>query len=632
MEGQERETGKFRIPVVEVRSFYTSIRWLVKININKVNSTKSNSRWSKYNLVTLTMMCNSAFILFLVSLANFANGFNVRPVGVQVNNLEKFRSYNQQQQRKDFKHIFMAGDGKESKTALSAASSIPANLTPAQLEKRANQKTMKKIIPLGAMLFFILFNYTILRDTKDVLVVTAPGGGAEIIPFLKTYVNLPSAIGFTVAYAAMCNKMSSDKVFFVVMSTFIGFFGSFAGLIYPNRMMIHPNAAADAIAKLSPAFLLPVVAIFRNWTYALFYTLANMWGSVVVSLLFWGFANEITTVDEAKKYYPLFGLMANVALIFSGQYVKYVSAMRKTLAPGIDPWGNSLNWLMSSVVAGGAIIMGLMKYMQVSVLTDPECVDPTKEAKRKKQKTKMTMAESAKFLSESPYLRDLALLVIGYGMSINIVEVTWKSKLKAAFPDPNSYSAFMGNFSSATGLITLLMMLAGRFIFRKWGWGTAALITPVTLLTTGAAFFSLTLFPQFFAPITAQLGTTPLMLAVMIGAAQNILSKGAKYSLFDPCKEMAYIPLDAESKTKGKAAVDVIGAPLGKSGGSIIQQILIGIFGSLSASTPYLGGILGLIIMVWIKAAASLNIQFQQKNKELEKGERSNELKNDNPK
>lgn len=41
-----------------------------------------------------------------------------------------------------------------------------------------------------------------------------------------------------------------------------------------------------------------------------------------------GFANEITTVDEAKKYYPLFGLMANVALIFSGQYVKYVSSLR----------------------------------------------------------------------------------------------------------------------------------------------------------------------------------------------------------------------------------------------------------------------------------------------------------------
>ena len=35
------------------------------------------------------------------------------------------------------------------------------------------------------------------------------------------------------------------------------------------------------------------------------------------------------------RYYPLFGLMANVALIFSGQYVKYVSGLRATtLAPG----------------------------------------------------------------------------------------------------------------------------------------------------------------------------------------------------------------------------------------------------------------------------------------------------------
>jgi ATP/ADP translocase len=36
---------------------------------------------------------------------------------------------------------------------------------------------------------------------QDVLVVTAPGSGAEIIPFLKTWVNLPMAIGFTVLYA-----------------------------------------------------------------------------------------------------------------------------------------------------------------------------------------------------------------------------------------------------------------------------------------------------------------------------------------------------------------------------------------------------------------------------------------------
>jgi len=65
--------------------------------------------------------------------------------------------------------------------------------------------------------------------------------------------------------------------------------------------------------------------------------------------------------------------------------------------------------------------------------------------------------------------------------------------------------------------------------------------------------------------------------------------------------------------------VDVIGNPLGKSGGSFLQQVLIGVFGSLQASTPYLGGILGGIIIMWINAARSLNKQFIQKNEELEK-------------
>lgn len=245
-------------------------------------------------------------------------------------------------------------------------------------------------------------------------------------------------------------------------------------------------------------------------------------------------------------------------------------------------------------------------------MTDPACVDQEKQAsKKKKKKVKMGLRESAKFLMSSPYIRDLAMLVISYGMCINIVEVSWKSKLKQAFPNPNEYSVFMGNFSSVTGVVTLTMMLLGRTIFEKFGWRKAALVTPSMIGVTGAIFFMLQLFAPAFVPVAAALGTTPLMLAVMVGAAQNILSKSSKYSLFDPCKEMAYIPLDQDSKTKGKAAVDVIGNPLGKSGGSMIQQILIFGVGSLAAATPYLAIILGALLVGWFKSANSLAGQFE---------------------
>ncbi|KAL7470469.1 hypothetical protein ACHAXS_010711 [Conticribra weissflogii] len=445
----------------------------------------------------------------------------------------------------------------------------------------------KKLVPLALMFFFILFNYTILRDTKDVLMVTAKKSGAEVIPFIKTYVNLPAAIGFTALYSKLCDRMEQKDVFYACTVPFLIFFALFAIIIFPNVGLLHPHAFVDKIAMALPEGFGAPLAIVRNWSFAVFYVMAEMWGSVVASLLFWSFANEVTTVDEAKKYYPLFGLGANVALIFSGQYVRFVSKMRANLPPGVDPWGVSLKYLMGAVVASGGCLISLFSYMQRKVMTDPACFDQEKrEAKKKKKKVKMGLRDSAKFLMSSTYIRDLATLVISYGMCINLVEVSWKSKLKAAYPDPNAYSSFMGNFSSATGSVTLIMMLLGRKVFQKYGWRKAALVTPSMIGVTGLAFYALTIFAPFFEPIAHSLGTTPLMLAVLVGAAQNILSKSSKYSLFDPCKEMAYIPLDQDSKTKGKAAVDVVGNPLGKSGGALIQQVLIFSVGSLAAATP----------------------------------------------
>lgn len=176
--------------------------------------------------------------------------------------------------------------------AAAGGAALPAE-TPKKKILGIDAVTFKKVVPLGLMFFCILFNYTILRDTKDVLVVTAKGSSAEIIPFLKTWVNLPMAIGFMVIYTKLSNTLTKEQLFYSCIFPFIAFFGAFAFFMYPLVDVLHPTAFADfALEKLGSRFLGPI-AIIRNWTFVLFYVMAELWGSVVVSVLFWGFANQV---------------------------------------------------------------------------------------------------------------------------------------------------------------------------------------------------------------------------------------------------------------------------------------------------------------------------------------------------
>ena len=470
---------------------------------------------------------------------------------------------------------------------------------------------LKKLLPMLALFFLILFNYTVLRDTKDTLVVTASESGAEAIPFLKVWGVLPAAVLFLLGYSKLSNKLSKPALFYSTVLPFIVFFGLFSTVLYPLRDLLHPNQTADFLQSTLPKGFGGLIAIFRNWTFSLFYIMSELWGSVALSLLFWGFANDTTKVSESKRFYSLFGMGANFSLIIAGWVVKKLSSIRSNYGPDVDAWQISLNWLMAVVVVSGVLIMGIYWYINKVVLTDPRFMVEGENKAKKKEKPKLSMKESFLYLIRSRYMGAIALIVIAYGVSINLVEVTWKQQIKAQYPNSNDYNAFMGLFSQITGIVTIFMMLfVGSNVIRKLGWTTAALMTPIVLLVTGGAFFAFVIFKGSLTGMIATLGTTPLMLAVIFGMAQNIMSKSSKYSLFDPTKEMAYIPLDQEAKVKGKAAIDVVAARFGKSGGSMIQQGLIIGLGSLAAATPYVAAILLVIILVWIGAAKSLGRRF----------------------
>jgi AAA family ATP:ADP antiporter len=459
----------------------------------------------------------------------------------------------------------------------------------------------------------------------------------------------------------MTSIFEKKSLFYITCIPFFLFFLLFDIFLYPNKSIIQPSVATvQMIVGGSNGGAMEIVSkIISNWTSALYFVIAGefffvrlfvfllfdtkvytikiysyqypynflshnhqyiyfplfftffpveLYSSVSVGILFWQFANDVVTVDEAKRFYPLFSQMGGLAPIVAGQYVARFASQAANFE-------SSMHRLTVAIVFAGAMICTFY-HLSTSFLEQNEEKDvgtSTATAAPKKKKSKMSMADSIKFLTASQYLRLVGMLVLGYGLSINFTEIMWKSLLKKKYPDPLDYQRFIGNFSSAVGFATCIVILFGVHVIRLLGWRVGAITTP-TLMGVIAVPFFLCIFMGIDNP-------TRLSTAVALGTAQSLLSKTSKYALFDPTTQMAYIPLDEESKVKGKAAIDVLGSRLGKSGGSLIQQGLVFLFGNILSAAPAVSIIFYSVLITWLSAANKLSGLFLAKT-EMQKAEK----------
>lgn len=473
---------------------------------------------------------------------------------------------------------------------------------------------LKKLIPMLLIFFFISFDYNILRTLKDSLLITAKSSGAEVIPFIKVWGVFPGAILMTLFFAWLSNRRPFEQVFVIMISIFLIYFAVFTFVLYPIRDYIHPHQFADDMQVLLPAGFKGLIAMVRYWSFSVFYVMSELWSSAILSMLFWGFANQVTRIGEAKRFYGLFGVGANFSGIFAGQVSVFCCNYTKkggTFPIGEDPWHQSLVMMVSLILLAGMIAIVLFRWMNSNVLTDKRFYDPETVKTEGEVKGKLSFKESFSYLLNSRYLLYIAFVVIAYNLVINLTEVIWKDQVKALYPDPNDYSLYMNHIVSIIGAVATLssLFVAGNAI-RKFGWTFTALITPVILLVTSAGFFFFFFMNGKSGLSLSWLGLTPLAMAVFFGSAQNILSRGAKYSVFDATKEMSFVPLSPENKLIGKAAIDGVCSRFGKSGGAIVHQSLLILFASFSASTPYVAAILFGVIVVWVVAVRRLGKQF----------------------
>jgi AAA family ATP:ADP antiporter len=452
---------------------------------------------------------------------------------------------------------------------------------------------IKKLVPIhrheivkfscvSLLIFLIVYVHSVLHIAKDVLVISHLG--TEAISAIELCAVLPISLVFMFFYIKLADKLTRSGLFHAMNWFFISYFVIFALVFYPNRHVLSIDISDAVILRLP--YLKHLFKIISNWHYCLFYVFAQSWVTIMLAISFWQTANHITTIEESKRFYPLFGAATSLGLLLACVLSNFF------VVDGAD-WQPTLNSLTISIVVAGLALSLCLIVLERIVGTS------IFNLKKGHFKAKISFKESLRYIVSSRPILLITSLLLCYNISINLIEGVWKKSVEVLFnSNANLIHHFMSNVNMYIAVLSMIFAFIGVYMLQSCKWKTSALITPIVAIITGGMFFLFMILKETSFLLALQ--TSALAIAVCFGAINNIFFRATKYTLFDSTKEMVYIPLDDDLQIKGKAAAETVGVKFGKAGGSLIQQILLVLFPALTLLdlSPIIS-VIFLAIMLW---------------------------------
>lgn len=444
-----------------------------------------------------------------------------------------------------------------------------------------------KFFILTTLCFLVCANYTLLRTVKETLVITKPEMGVEIIPFLRTWMLMPIMLLFVKIYAMCSARYRQSRVCYGFVSFFLIYFILFIFVLFPYQNSFQLDFLGKWIGSWSIPFAFQIGSMLQYWSFSVYYCLAEVWGTLVVLILFWGLNNRSNSLEEAKRYYSpmlfitnLSGFLASeISLFFSRSPIKFV------LFPDYGQWDATFLSITATVCIFTIGIL-LLFYLVFKRFIEGEKGNIDKDRPLKKGET--NLVEIIKMLGKNRNIMTLGVMVFSYFFTSGIMELIWKYYLKMTYPNANDFNDYLSNCTKYISIgSTLFALIITGDIIRRFSWRVSALITPVILFIPLLSFVICLFFDM------------NLFIMTFIGASYYCLNRIFKFTFFDLSKELCTMEFSYEDQIKTKAVVDGIIPKLGKTCESGVLQVMLLAYGSFE---PFIAPIIFLMLachLIW---------------------------------
>jgi AAA family ATP:ADP antiporter len=418
------------------------------------------------------------------------------------------------------------------------------------------REELKKFCLLAMGFFFLMGAWWPLKTLKDSIFLNLVG------PMYQPLAKIASVMIFfplVLLYSKLVDHFSKEKLIYF----FIGMYGTI-GLIlvyfiaHPVIGLANTNAGA------------------HRWIGWAFYFFCESFISLMLAL-YWSFINDITSPESAKKGYGLiaFGTQFG-ALLFTilGNYLSYDAEKYASTAP-----------LIALISIGLFFVFGGIIFILSHVVKRESLVGYQTENKNEQQlhvdEKSVNFLEGLKLILTRPYVGGIFTLIFLSEFIATIMGFHQMLLAKAAYPNPGMLNKFFFDFNLCVQIIACLFAFIGTSFFHRKLGVRSSLITYPALL--GLFIFSYIIHP-----------TLQTIFYVML------ISKALGYALYQPAKEMLYIPTSKNIKYKSKAWIDMFGLRFSKATGSGFNSIvgpLITVSGTcalgLIAAWMFIAGIVG---------------------------------------